>query len=139
MKIYDKRLLLIAIVCLIGAVWQGCYLVQNKGESDFILLIMFILGGCIYLRGALTQQGYDEFQRQHTDEKRLMQRPGYRTWICLYWGSLGWMVLSVVIVMDFLNKINIGLGFIALGFVLWGVSAVALRMHRNLEQNLDDE
>ena len=68
MKIYDKKLLLIALICLIGTVWQGWYLMQNRGKFDFVLLIMFILGVCIYLRGALTKQGYEDFQRQRAKE-----------------------------------------------------------------------
>ena len=35
--------------------------------------------------------------------------------------------------MNIWNHVNLGLGFFVLGLVLWGVSAVALRMHRNLE------
>ena len=133
MKIYDKKLLLIALICLIGTVWQGWYLMQNRGKFDFVLLIMFILGVCIYLRGALTKQGYEEFQRQRAKEKCLMRKPAYRIWTCFFWSGLGWMVFSGVVVMNIWNHVNLGLGFFVLGLVLWGVSAVALRMHRNLE------
>lgn len=133
MKIYDKKLLLIALICLIGTVWQGWYLMQNRGKFDFVLLIMFILGVCIYLRGALTRQGYEKFQRQRAKEKCLMQKYAYRIWTCFFWSGLGWMVFSGVVVMNIWNHVNLGLGFFVLGLVLWGVSAVALRMHRNLE------